>query len=296
MLNKNKKIILLFGPTASGKSKLAIDIAKKINGEIVNADSMQVYKEINILSARPDKNKIKHHLYGFLSIKKSFSTGAWLKKATVKIKEINKRGKVALVVGGTGLYFKALIDGFSYIPKTPKPKKNFQLKKSYLKKHYNIFKDIPINDNQRLQRAFLVHKYTGKPISFWQKKNKKPFNSYEFVKVYLNPPKSEIEKRLKKRFLNMLSKGAIEETKKFKKISPPSINSSNFIIGLREISQFLDEKISFESLKTKVLIRSRQYAKRQITWQRGQMKDWKGFEDINYTDLLKKVVTYLSKT
>ena len=177
---------------------MAIDIAKKINGEIVNADSMQVYKEINILSARPDKNKIKHHLYGFLSIKKSFSTGAWLKKATVKIKEINKRGKVALVVGGTGLYFKALIDGFSYIPKTPKPKKNFQLKKSYLKKHYNIFKDIPINDNQRLQRAFLVHKW--KTYKLLAKKKRKPFNSDEFVKVYLNPPKSEIREKIKKDF------------------------------------------------------------------------------------------------
>ena len=120
----------MFGPTASGKSKLAIDIAKKFKGEIVNADSMQVYKEVKILSARPNDKVVKHHLYGFVSVKKSLSTGAWLKQAVKKIKQINKKGKVALVVGGTGLYFKALTEGFSEIPNVPKPKINFKLNKS----------------------------------------------------------------------------------------------------------------------------------------------------------------------
>ena len=119
--NIKKKIILLFGPTASGKTKLAIDIAKEFNCEIINADSMQVYKEVRILSARPDVKNINHHLYGFVSVKKSFSTGAWLKYAEKKIKIINNKGKVALVVGGTGLYFKALTEGFSDIPFVPKP-------------------------------------------------------------------------------------------------------------------------------------------------------------------------------
>ena len=101
-----KKIILLFGPTASGKSRLAVDIAKEFNGEIVNADSMQVYKEVKILSARPNDKSVKHHLYGFVSVKKNFSTGAWYKLAAKKITDINKKGRIALVVGGTGLYFK----------------------------------------------------------------------------------------------------------------------------------------------------------------------------------------------
>ena len=98
-----KKIILLFGPTASGKSRLAVDISKEYNGEIINADSMQVYKEVKILSARPGDKSINHHLYGFISVKKNFSTGSWYKLATKKIKEINKNGKTAEVVGGTGL-------------------------------------------------------------------------------------------------------------------------------------------------------------------------------------------------
>ncbi len=114
------KIILVSGPTASGKSSFAVYLAKKFKGEIVNADSMQVYKELNILTARPNfkqKNKIKHHLYGFLSIQKKFSTGQWLKLASKKIKEIRNRNKIPILVGGTGLYFKALIEGLAKIPK-----------------------------------------------------------------------------------------------------------------------------------------------------------------------------------
>ena len=293
---KQKKIILLFGPTASGKSKLALDIAKKFNAEIVNADSMQVYKEIKILSARPDDHTISHHLYGFISIKKTFSTGEWIKKAIKTIKKINKKGKIALVVGGTGLYFKALYQGFSEIPKVPKPKKDFKLKKNYILKYPNIFKYVSLNDKQRLQRAFLVFKHTGKPLWMWQQKNKRFFKSSQFHKFYLCPPKPVLESRIKKRFLSMLKKGAIREVENFKKINPNSLNSSNFIIGLKEISQFLNNEISLEELKQLVLIRSRQYSKRQFTWQRGQMKDWKGFSDTNYLDLRKKVIRYLSKT
>ena len=108
------KIILLAGPTASGKSKIAIELSKKLNGEIINADSMQVYKELRILNSRPtasDEKKIKHHLYGIISVKKKFSTGHWLKLATKKIKEILKKNKTPIVVGGTGLYYKALLEG-----------------------------------------------------------------------------------------------------------------------------------------------------------------------------------------
>ena len=297
MLKKNKKkIILLFGPTASGKSRLALDIAKEYNAEIINADSMQVYKEVKILSARPYDKNIKHHLYGFLSVRTNFSTGSWYKLAAKKIKDINKKGRIALVVGGTGLYFKALTNGLSEIPVVPKINMNYKLDKNYVLKNSKIFKGIPINDRQRLQRAFSVYKHTGKPLWLWQKKNKKIFKENELIKIFLQPPKAEIENRIKKRFDQMLRDGAIQETKKFKKIRVNSLNSSNFIIGLKEISEFLSRKISLNGLKEKVLVRTRQYAKRQLTWQRGQMKDWKGFSDTNYLDLRKKIISYLSKT
>jgi len=292
-----KKIILLFGPTASGKSRLAVDLAKEFNGEIINADSMQVYKEVKVLSARPNNTKsIKHHLYGFVSVKKNFSSGSWYKLAIKKIKDINQKGKVALVAGGTGLYFKALTDGLSEIPKVPKKSMNSKLDKDYILRNPRIFKGISINDKQRIQRAFSVYRYTGKPLWIWQKKNKKNFKTREFIKIYLQPGKPEIEKRIKARFEQMLREGAIQEAENFRKIRVNSINSSNFIIGLKEISEFLSKKISLNELKEKVHIRSRQYAKRQLTWQRGQMKDWKGFSDTNYLDLRKKIISYLSKT
>ena len=121
-MDLKSKIILISGPTASGKSNFSIKLAKKINGEIINADSMQVYKELKILSARPikkDQKKIKHHLYGFQNVKKNFSTGHWLKLVNKKIKELRKRGKVPILVGGTGLYFKALTEGLVKIPNIP---------------------------------------------------------------------------------------------------------------------------------------------------------------------------------
>ena len=116
------KIILISGPTASGKSKFAIKLAKKLNGEIINADSMQVYKQLKFLSARPDPkkyHKIKHHLYGFHNVTKNFSTGNWLQLVSKKIEEIKKRKKIPILVGGTGLYFKAITDGLVKIPKIP---------------------------------------------------------------------------------------------------------------------------------------------------------------------------------
>jgi len=301
-----KRIILLFGPTASGKSKLALDIAKELKGEIINADSMQIYKEVKILSARPDEKSIKHHLYGFVSVKDNFSVGSWYKLAASKIKEINKKNKVAIVAGGTGLYFKVLVDGLAEIPDVPKidysylnSMDRFMMKNRYEKRCPKIFDGINRKDIQRVFRAISVYEATGITLNEWQqKKNKKYFKSNEFIKICLIPPKPKLESRIKKRFLDMIKKGAIDETKKYKKLglSFNSMHTSNSIIGLREIELFLARKISMSELKEQVLIKTRQYAKRQYTWQRGQMKDWKGFEDTNYLDLRKKVLTYLSKT
>ena len=121
-MDKQSKIILISGPTASGKSNFAIKIAKKINGEIINADSMQVYKQLKILTARPnkkDQKNIKHHLYGVIDLKKNFSTGQWLKAAIRNIRDIKKRKKIPIIVGGTGLYFQSLINGLVKIPEIP---------------------------------------------------------------------------------------------------------------------------------------------------------------------------------
>ena len=140
-MDKQSKIILISGPTASGKSNFAIKVAKKINGEIINADSMQVYKQLKIITARPDKkqqNNIKHHLYGIIDLDKKFSTGQWLKTAIKKIEEIKKRKKIPIVVGGTGLYFQSLINGLVKIPEIPIKFRN-QVRVSQKKKDRKSF-------------------------------------------------------------------------------------------------------------------------------------------------------------
>ena len=177
------KIILIYGPTASGKSNFAIKLAKKIRGEIVNADSMQVYKELKILSARPSpKNfqKIKHHLYGFQNAKNNFSTGEWLKLAVKKIKEVRKRKKIPIFVGGTGLYFKALIDGLVAIPNIPTRFRNKirALHKSLGQKKFykKLLKIDPESKNkinetdiQRTIRSYEVKSFTKKSLHQWIK-------------------------------------------------------------------------------------------------------------------------------
>ena len=302
----SKKIILLFGPTASGKSKLALDIAEEFDGEIINADSMQVYKEIKILSARPDKSKIKHHFYGFISAKEKFSVGKWYELIAKKIKQIKKRKKIPVVVGGTGLYFRALTEGLVKIPQVEKkdfsylnPIGRWMMGNHYHKKNPTIFEGIDRNDIQRVSRAISVYEGTGLTLKEWQKKeNKKYFKSSDFIKLCLLPPKNELEKKIKNRFNKMLKKGAQEEVRKYKKkfLAPSSHISANSIIGIYEIGLYQQKSININEVKERVLIRTRQYAKRQYTWQRGQMKDWKQFTDTNYLDLRKKILSYLSKT
>ena len=162
-MDMRSNIILIAGPTASGKSNFAINLAKKINGEIINADSMQVYKQLKILTARPnkkDRRKVKHHLYGIIDVRKSFSTGKWLKLTTKKIKEIRKRKKIPILVGGTGLYFQSLVNGLVKIPNIPirlRNKIRLLQKKIGQKKFYsklikldpNVINKFDPNDVQR---------------------------------------------------------------------------------------------------------------------------------------------------
>ena len=175
-MDLKSKIILISGPTSSGKSNFAIKLAKKIKGEIINADSMQVYKQLQILTARPKKEdlkKIKHHLYGFCDVRKKYSTGEWLKLLLKKIKDIRKRKKVPIIVGGTGLYFKALTDGLLKIPNIPIKVRNkirLMQKKLGQKEFYNklskldplIKNKIEKNDVQRSIRAYEIKNYTKK--------------------------------------------------------------------------------------------------------------------------------------
>jgi len=302
-MDHKSKIILISGPTSSGKSNFAIKLAKKIKGEIINADSMQVYKQLQILTARPKKKdlkKIKHHLYGFCDVKKKYSTGEWLKLLLSKIKDIRKRKKVSIIVGGTGLYFKALTDGLVKIPNIPTKVRNkirLMQKKLGQKKFYNkllkldplIKNKIDKNDVQRSIRAYEIKHQTKKSIIEWFKKTKVFFSSDEFIKLYIDHPRESLINRINLRVEDMFAEGAIEEVIRFNKLKVKKENSSNKVIGIKEITNLLNKQCTLEQTKELIVIKTRQYAKRQVTWARGQMQSWQKINPKNLSLILKKL-------
>ena len=297
------KIILISGPTASGKSNFAIKLAKKIRGEIVNADSMQVYKELKILTARPLKKeyqKIKHHLYGFQSVKKKFSTGKWLDLATEKIALVKKRKKTPILVGGTGLYFKALTDGLVKIPNIPikfrNKIRNLQKKIGQNKFYKQLIKLDPlINDKikptdiQRSIRAYEVKSYTKKSLVEWFKNTKTKFVDDDFIKIYIDFPRQDLLDRISARIDRMFEQGAITEVKKYLKLKVGKDKTSNKVIGINEIKDFLNKKSDLKEVKEKIIVKTRQYAKRQSTWARGQMVNWQKINPKDLKKFLKKI-------
>ena len=302
-MDLKSKIILISGPTASGKSNFSIKLAKIIKGEIINADSMQVYKELKILSARPNKKdyqKIKHHLYGFHSVKNNFSTGDWLKIAIKKIKEVRKRKKTPIFVGGTGLYFKALTDGLVSIPKIPirfrnkirTLHKNIGQKKFYQKliklDPYSKEKINP-TDTQRSIRAYEVKQFTKKSLHDWFKNTKSYFDQDDFFKICIDYPREELIQRISKRAEQMIEMGAVNEVKRFFKLKVRKDKSVNKAIGIHEIKEYLEKRKDMSDVIEKISIKTRQYAKRQSTWARGNMMSWLKLPPQDLKNFLKKI-------
>ena len=302
-MDLKSKIVLIYGPTASGKSYFAIKLSKKIKGEIINADSMQVYKELKILSAKPSKTnykKIKHHLYGFQSVKKNFSTGDWLKLANQKILDIKKRKKVPILVGGTGLYFKALTDGLVSIPNIPtkfREKVRSLHKKIGNKKFFSkLIKLDPLvknrikpSDTQRSIRAYEVKTYTKKSIYEWFNNTKSNYQHEDFYKIYIDFPKNELLNRIHSRAREMIKKGAVSEVKKFNSLKVRNDKTASKAIGIREVNEYLLKKIEIDQVIEKISIKTRQYAKRQRTWASGNMQNWNKIIPIELNKFLKKI-------
>ena len=254
-MDLKSKIILIAGPTASGKSKFAIKFAKKINGEIINADSMQVYKELSILTARPKKEdlkKIKHHLYGFQTVKRNFSTGNWLKLVKTKIKQ--------------SIFHKELI------------------KLDPLAKN-----KINPNDAQRSIRAYEIKKYSKKSIFKFFKETNNSFFDKDFFKIYIEFPRSELIKRIDKRVDKIFKAGVTNEVKSFLKHKVNKDKSVAKVIGLNEIEKYLKKELNLSQTKELISIKTRQYAKRQTTWARGQMSNWQKIDYKDLNSLLKKI-------
>jgi tRNA dimethylallyltransferase len=308
-MDKQSKIILISGPTASGKSKFAVKIAKKIQGEIINADSMQVYKKLKILTARPNKieqKNIKHHLYGTVDLNKKFSTGQWLELAIKKIKNIQQKKKIPILVGGTGLYFQSLINGLVKIPEIPlnfRNKVRLMSKREGQKKFYKkllkidpkIKDKFDPNDTQRSIRAYEIKSYTDVSMYDWLAKTESEFKDSDFLKLYIETKREKLIDKINLRTSNMINDGAINEVKKFLKLKIRKDQSVNRVIGIAELTQCLNKKITLDQAKELISIKTRQYAKRQATWARTRMTSWKKIRPNKIDDFIKKLNKSLLK-
>ena len=287
---------------------MAIEIARKIKGEIINADSMQVYKEFSILSSRPTKTdlkKVKHHLYGFQPAKKHFSTGIWLKLVKKQVNICLKNKRIPILVGGTGLYFEAITKGISKIPnidhkvrnETRKLQKKIGQKKFYeklLTLDSLVENRIDPSDTQRSIRAYEVKKFTKKSMFEWYKLTKSKFKKFQIIKIFIDVPRKKLLKNISSRADQMFKNDCVKEVNFFLRLNVDPSLSVNKIIGVREIKDYLTGNLSLTQAKELINIKTRQYAKRQVTWARGHMPDWNKLYSKSFTSLSKKILKVIS--
>jgi len=280
MINSPIPTIIIAGPTASGKTKLSINLAKKINGEIINADSMQIFEGFEILKAMPTKEErceIEHHLFGFVPIKGKYSVARWLNDANTKIIEVQNRNKVPIFVGGSGMYLNAATKGLSTIPSIS-PQTRMKVTDLYQTKGFDyIYKiltaldnegglKININDRQRLIRAYEVYLETGKSIWWWQSRpNLKPIINSS-LKILILPPKDKLYPKINERVDKMVNDGLLLEVKNVFSNNLSTDLQSLKAIGINYFFDCLKGKTSLEEAIKKTKQESRRYAKRQMTW------------------------------
>lgn len=276
-----KNLIVISGPTASGKSKLAEIIAEECEATIINADSLQVYKELPILTSQPRKQNDRYKLYSILNHQEHCSVSIWCSMAVNTIAETLKENKRAIVVGGTGLYIKALLYGMSEMPKISSDireevrvlfhnignKRFFEL---LIAKDPTVRRKINIGDSQRMMRAMEVFLQTSKSITHFQQSKNSSRRYQDYHHISLLPERHFLYSNCNSRFLDMIEDGAMEEVKTYKE----KISSTDTIakaIGFKEISQYLDSDISMDEAISRASQLTRNYAKRQITWFKNQM-------------------------
>ena len=279
-----KKPILIAGQTASGKSNLAIQIAKKHGGKIINADAIQVFDNWRILTARPsfaDESLISHELYGHISGTVEYSVGNWIKE----IKEALSTNSRPIIVGGTGLYFSALTNGLVNIPqisKTIRLEAQNRITKNGFESLIREIDDettqkIDINNPMRVQRAWEVLKSTGRGLRSWHNETPKPtLNLNKCKAILVDGEVSIINKRINKRFDQMIEKGLFQEAEN-NLANWNNLHPSSKAIGAQELIAYLKSEISIDKLRDDIIIATRQYAKRQRTWFRNKMKSWEKY-------------------
>ncbi|MDE2466242.1 MAG: tRNA (adenosine(37)-N6)-dimethylallyltransferase MiaA [Alphaproteobacteria bacterium] len=285
--------VLVAGPTASGKSAAALRLAEEIGGAVVNADSMQIYRELSTLSARPSPEevaRVPHHLFGHVGVREAYSVGRYVQEAAQTLARVRAEGRLPIFCGGTGLYFAALTEGIAEIPTVPQEvraavrKRREQLGPAAF--HAELVRQDPASarlnpgDRQRTLRAMEVLEASGQPLSFWQQRPAPAvLGGLRLKRVVLAPPRMELYARIDARFVRMMEEGALAEARALEDLDPglPAAKA----LGLRPLQDYLAGRCTLPSAVARAQMATRNYAKRQLTWFRHRMVDWLWVTDGN---------------
>jgi tRNA dimethylallyltransferase len=280
-------VVIIAGPTACGKTELALQVAEMFNGEVVNADSMQVYAELCILTAKPEPHelaRVPHHLFGTLSASERCSAGRWLAMAKQALADIHARGRLPVVCGGTGLYLKALTDGLAAVPEVPAEMVDaitahldavggeaFRTELGAVDPE--AAKRLPASDRQRMIRAAAVYATTGRTLTEWQREQTgDPGYPARYGTIVLMPPREEMYAQIDLRFDQMMQKGALGEAQSFAALGLASDLPASRAVGVAELMRHLNGEWDLETAVDKAKTASRHLAKRQVTWFKRQIR------------------------
>jgi len=285
----NPTAILIAGPTASGKSALALALAEKLDGLIVNADSMQVYRDLRIITARPspeEEARAPHRLYGHVDAAENYSVGRWYRDAEEVLAEARRQKRVAIVVGGTGLYFKVLLGGLAAVPPTPAEIRDAvrarvqsegapALHAELMRLDPATAQRVTVNDRSRISRALEVALATGRPLSEWHKQGLPALiEARAAPKLFLTCERRELVRRIETRFAAMLAGGALDEVRALAARALDANLPAMKAHGVPWLIRHFKGDNSLEAAAAGAVMDTRRYAKRQLTWFRNQMKDW----------------------
>jgi tRNA dimethylallyltransferase len=283
------RAVLIAGPTASGKSALALDVAECLRGAIINADSMQVYRDLRVITARPtaeDEIRAPHKLYGFVDAAENYSVGRWCRDAAEAFEGVVSAGRVPIFVGGTGLYFKALTSGLAAVPQIPAEirtnvRSRLQregapaLHAELTRLDPRTAQRITLNDRSRISRALEVVLATGRPLSDWHREGLPPLiDPGRAAKVFITCERKELVRRIEARFEAMMKSAALDEVRRMagRQLDPtlPAMKAH----GVPWLIRHLNDEISRDEAIAGAVMDTRRYAKRQLTWFRNQMTGW----------------------
>ena len=305
------KAVIICGPTGAGKSSLALNLAEKFKGVIINADSVQIYREIKILSGRPtsdDYRQAPHRLYGIMSIFKPCTLGIWRKMALETIRECELSGRLPIICGGTGLYIKFLLNELSAIPEIP-PSIKLEAREKLEDLGNENFREllskndpvsacrIKLGDTNRLLRAWEVFTATNKPLSYWHEQSRETGSQHKFFKVCLMPERKALYSKCDKRFLDFIEQGAADEARALDSINVSPELPASKTLGLLELIKYTKGELELSDAIEQAQRTTRRYAKRQLTWFRHQLDEDFLIQNLCFrktqSDCFKKIVNFL---